>query len=482
MLFSTDLFSKSDNAKDILKQETIEAILSSNSTLPVKVNRIEVTGLTAARDSFLEHQIRPIIQENHTVESLLNALDSSSADLYKYGIFNDARYKLNLVGSSTAQPLEVTAQLKLSDTKRTLFETSAITRNDEGLLDGSLTYKNLFGGAESLKLSAAIGSTRLLKATSLLFSTPIANSTANRFNVEVSNNTTQNEWASHSVITNGISISATKALEKCHKGSLQIGISALNRNITDIKASGSDPVKAASGDDGKISGFFKYAMDTTDDKYYPSKGTNLSFDQEFFSRLSNESQNLTSSDEAAKSLSFSRTLLNIKSSKALDDKKHLIFNAYADFGYLASVNGASKSHLSDRFYLGGHKNIVGFQYNGIGPKDQDGLDSLGGDASINGGISFLAKLPNVCPKHSILSPLRLNLFWNAGNLVSAAAVRSQGTNIVTELLRSHSSAAGLGLVYRNDTADVNLSYSIPLAVKPTDSVKPGLSFNVSISW
>jgi len=157
---------------------------------------------------------------------------------------------------------------------------------------------------------------------------------------------------------------------------------------------------------------------------------------------------------------------------------------------LAGQPQPQPSYINDRFILGGPSDVRGFKIAGLGPHDAG--DALGGDVYAAASAALLLPFPNVGPD----TPLRLQLFANAGRLValrgrskgdaegwSAEGVRDAVRDAVKKVGDGWpSAAAGFGVIYAHPMARLELNFSLPLVIRKGEETRKGLSLGVGIDF
>ena len=146
------------------------------------------------------------------------------------------------------------------------------------------------------------------------------------------------------------------------------------------------------------------------------------------------------------------------------------------------------SHINDRFQLGGPTDVRGFKISGLGPRD--GPDAVGGDIYAAASTNLLVPLPRVGKD----SPLRLQLFANAGRLLALKDRGDQGGQSSKSAQKDvystvaqlgdglPSIAAGVGIVYAHPVARFELTFSLPLVMRRGEEGRKGIQFGVGINF
>ncbi|KAF5103251.1 hypothetical protein DV451_001546 [Geotrichum candidum] len=499
--FGEELTSLDDIVYSSYSRNDISKLVEQNQSLPVTVQSLEVTGANAVRTSFLKAQVAPIVDGAHTLPSLLEALGESASRLQRFGIFDQAKFSLDLAdplfsnvdaaADTSAQPaattgaaklgtpLDIKALLSVNRTNKTPISLRTVIQDDVAgvVANGALT--NIFGGAESLTVQAAIDTKpRALSSYTANFATPLNGSPDFQAHLSAFNQTKDvAPYAPYSVQLKGVSAKVISASPRFPGSAVEVGVEGVERTVTAADAAEQSPANV------KTSVFARFAVDRRNNKVYPSDGYLIEGQTELAGVVGN-TEKLVKSDVA-----FLKTAAAASYAKSLDPgRDRLVFNLHLGTGLLWNYprGGNVASNILDRFYLGGKASgpqalLYGYQYNGLGPKD--GQTALGGDAYTLGSVSFLGKLPRLSGS---LSPLRFLVFFSGGSLIPAVTdAASGGAPSLVDTLKqlratAASTSAGAGLVYRSQQAQLELVYAVPLNSKPEDFVRRGLQFNVGL--
>ncbi|KAF5098552.1 hypothetical protein D0Z00_001995 [Geotrichum galactomycetum] len=498
--FGEELTSLDDIVYSSYSRNDISKLVEQNQTLPVTVQSLEVTGANAVRTSFLKAQVAPIVDRAHTLPSLLEALGESANRLQRFGIFDQAKFSLDLAdplfsnvdttaaAAAAAQPaattgiakpgapLDIKALLSVTRTNKTPISLRTVIQDDVAGVVANGAVTNLFGGAESLTVQAAIDTKpRALSSYTANFATPLNGSPDFQGHISAFHQTKEvAPYAPYAVQLKGVSAKVISASPRFPGSAVEVGVEGVERTVAAADAAEQSPANV------KTSVFARFAVDRRNNKVYPSDGYLIEGQTELAGVVGN-TEKLIKSDVA-----FLKTAAAASYAKSLDPgHDRLVFNLHLGTGLLWNYprGGNVASNIIDRFYLGGKASgpqamLYGYQYNGLGPKD--GQTALGGDAYTLGSVSFLGKLPRLSGS---LSPLRFLVFFSGGSLIPAVTDGAAPSLVDTlKQLRATaaSTSAGAGLVYRSQQAQLELVYAVPLNSKPEDFVRRGLQFNVGL--
>lgn len=433
--------------------------MKENSTRPVQVLSLSASGggVASSREKFLRAQLEPILDERHTVSSLVTSLDEVYMNLMSFGVYEKVAFGLDASPPSifsTPSKLDLDATLHLTQAKRFLAKTGTDVGNGEGNGYANFTYKNMFGGAEKLSFDATIG-TSSRSSYILNFTSPINNSAKWRGEL-VGYITDRNiGWASHEQIVRGITAKIASSRQ-------ELGYEALWRTLS---CTGYDyssaSVRGQAGTNIKSSIYHSWAYDTRDNHLTPSNGVFFKTGQEISGLGGLGTPFIKGTFESQYAFSFFRDnifTVNVSSR-----------------GGLLWMSHNQKSHLMDRFYLGGGNDVRGFKLSGIGPRDED--DYIGGDAYFASGISLYSKLPRLSSEN----PLRFHSFINGGSVLpidQASPIKPT----IQNLIYGQSISAGFGLLYTHPVARFELNFTLPLIAREKEGIRKGLQFGVGLSF
>ncbi|MEQ5773925.1 outer membrane protein assembly factor [Thalassospira sp. NFXS8] len=138
---------------------------------------------------------------------------------------------------------------------------------------------------------------------------------------------------------------------------------------------------------------------------------------------------------------FTSIALNGSQYYAFDDRGHYVL---AGRGRIGSIIGDDRSSLpsNKRFYSGGGGSVRGYEYQTVGPLNQDG-DPIGGRSVIEAGLEFRAR---------ITDSIGLVPFVEGGNVYEG--VKPEDVSLMW--------ATGLGLRYYTAIGPVRFDFAVPL--------------------
>ncbi|KAI8961342.1 surface antigen-domain-containing protein [Daldinia sp. FL1419] len=485
-------------AHDAQSERRAIELLLQNQTLPVTLSSIEVHGARHTRESFLGPILQPLLSDSrnadYTLADMLDQVGGAVEKLQKFDIFHpNIIFHLSrpphLDPSSTPTDLDIS--LRVREKSRLLLKTGTDLGNTEGSAYGSMLWRNIFGGAESLSLNASAG-TRTRSAYSAEFATPIQSNPNLRLSVEGLASSTQKPWAGHEEVLKGGGIKLHWLKDNGDRH--QFGYSGAWRQLTGLAAEASPTVRGDAGDSTKSAISYLFQRERRDNPMLPQSGYLIKTATELAGWGSLGGDVGFSKSELEVAGAVPVPIPGIRGSSGVSIgggfRAGLLYPLPLNFGF----GGASPSRINDRFTLGGPTDVRGFSLGGLGPRD--GNDALGGDIFAAGSVNMLVPLPRAGPE----SPFRLQLFANGGRLVAMknksrdsdrpADQRLDAGTVFDAMLSATkdlgtglpSIAAGVGLVYAHPVARFELNFSLPLVIRRGEESRKGLQVGVGINF
>ncbi|KAI0116704.1 surface antigen-domain-containing protein [Daldinia grandis] len=479
------------------EQRAIELLLQ-NQTLPVTLSSIEINGARHTRESFLAPLFQPLLSDSrnadYTLADMLDQVGGAVEKLQKFDIFHpNILFHLSrpphLDPSSTPTDLDIS--LRVREKSRLLLKTGTDLGNTEGSAYGSMLWRNIFGGAESLSLNASAG-TRTRSAYSAEFATPIQSNPNLRLSIEGLASSTQKPWASHEEVLKGGGVKLHWLKDNGDRH--QLGYSGAWRQLTGLAAEASPTVRGDAGDSAKSAISYLFQRERRDNPMLPQSGYLVKTATELagWGSLGGDVGFSKSELEVAGAVPIPIPGIRGPSGVSIGGgfRAGLLYPLPLTYGF----GGASPSRINDRFTLGGPTDVRGFSLGGLGPRD--GNDALGGDIFAAGSVNMLIPLPRVGPE----SPFRLQLFANGGKLVAMKSKPRDDEKTANQRLSAGtvfdgmvsatkdlgtglpSIAAGVGLVYAHPIARFELNFSLPLVMRRGEEGRKGLQVGVGINF
>lgn len=356
--------------------------------------------------------------------------------------------------------------------------------NAEGSAYGSLLWRNIFGGAESLNLNASAG-TRTRSAYQAIFDTPILSDPDKRISVDALASSTSKAWASHEEALKGAGVKYSWATKSGTRH--QLGYTGVWRQITGLAGNASPTIRADAGDSVKSSITHTWLSDRRNHPFLPSRGYMVKTISEIagWGPLKGDVAFWKTEMETSGAIPIPMPGVAGDSGVSLSAglRAGVLYPLPVGFG-----SQSQPSRINDRFQLGGPTDVRGFAMSGLGPRD--GADAVGGDIFAAASCNLLMPFPRVGKD----TPLRFQLFANGGRLLAlknAGEKDGQGGSTVQKSVYSTAAefgnslpsiAAGFGVVYAHPVARFELNFSLPLVLRRGEEARKGLQFGVGINF
>lgn len=440
----------------------METLFADNSTTPVKIKNVQVTNAGSFRDSFILHQLQPLLGKNlFTLSEFLTSVDDVYRLLVKHDILENCLIsfhqlpKQNWIKSNPAT-IDMVPVFNIVPQKRFFAKTGTNIGNGEG--DGYIQFqfKNIFGGAENVTFDAVTG-TKTPSSYLLNYSQPLFNDANYTLDTQMYINTRKLEWIQSSVTTRGfLSKISTKYDSKLNfSAAFETSWRSLQNH-----SSRSLEILSQLKNTLKSSLLFNIIYDTRDHHILPTAGKyfKLGFEQSGLFEFNN--------------VKFSKLFWESQAALKVSTNHSLIFTNKAG---LLFGTGNQSSNVLDRFHIGGPNDVRSFRLNGLGPVDNGA--SLGGNYFINGGVSLVSQIP-LAPRDT---NFKLHNFVNFGKLLPATSLHNF-KSLVSEFAGQYSAGIGTGILYNHPLARFELNFVLPLTAYASDHVRKGIQYGVGVSF
>eukprot|EP01137_Pigoraptor_chileana_P029559 Opistho-2@14927 len=425
---------------------------------PVRVERVHVDGLRVTKSDVVARAALPLF-EAETLGSLVETARAACLRLEKLGIFKTVEMVLDTTTKSDdGKALEVL--VRVEEKRRLEARTGTTVGQNEGALQLALDLRNVNGRGEMISANYSKG-TRTTSAYHVTFSKPISGD-PDKSLVVVAHKSTQNLLTinSHNEISQGLSV-AFNFLTRYGRHSFSFD--PVWREIVNVAPTASFAVRQQAGHSLKTAFKHTFLTDTRDDTMLPLNGTYFKAVQEFagiggstqFVKHDFEFQ--TNKSTAGNSVSFQLSMRG---------------------GLMYPLMGA-RTHLSDRFFLGGPLNIRGFPMKSVGPREKD--DPLGGDISWAAAAHVFLPFPWRPIREKFGRSVRTHFFATVGNVSAFDKGTSFGGNIRGAFVDPRASV-GLGLAVRLGVARLEVNYCHPLLLRAGDAAKSGVQVGVGLEF
>ncbi|KAI8051626.1 surface antigen-domain-containing protein [Syncephalis plumigaleata] len=407
---------------------------------PVVMNAVLFRGVRHTRRSFLNRLAEPIL-EAATFGEAIERTQTAVSRLSRFGIYAGVAGELDSARGPLAKERGIDALL-------TLRERTEIG-DQEGSLNGSITFRNAFGGAECFEANASMG-TRTPSAFQASFTTPIASNPDHMASVHAYQTIRNKAWyASHNEMTRG----ATLRYESTRSTWYLLRFAW--RNIYNLTDKASLAIRKDAGHTLRSAVGHILIRDRRNSLEMPTDG--------YLVRVQNEVAGRGGDVHYNKCEAEGQWLQSI--GKGFYDRTRWL--------YFTVVRRSLR--INDRFTLGGPVSLRGFKTFGVGPREYD--DMIGGNIYYTLGMSLFTPLPMVDSDR-----FKGHLFANAGTLRLVSNDRQRIAEAIKGMYQHPSISVGAGLVYWHSIARIELNFTLPLAATTSDRIQPGFGFGLGLHF
>lgn len=317
----------------------------------VFVERIDIEGNNTTLDRVVRNQFRVVEGDPFNPRSIRESAERIRA----LGYFSNADVQAR-EGSS---PEQVVIDVNVEEAPTGSLSFGANFNSDTGLgLVASYKERNFLGRGQQLEFQLSTAETNKLLVFN--FSEPNLLGRDLRFGLDLSYRTTDNESALYDTET--FRLSPSLQFPVSENGRLTVFYGLEYDDLTDVTTT-SLPIVADGLEEGRWANSlgYTYSWDNRRTGLNPNAGVLLRFGQEF---------------GVGDATYIKTTALATAETKVLNEEVTL--RATIEGGYIAFADGKD-SQINDRFFMGS-RIMRGFEPGGIGPRDADTDDALGGNA------------------------------------------------------------------------------------------------------
>ncbi len=406
----------------------------------VYVDRIDITGNVRTLDEVIRRQFR--IAEGDAFNTA--KVRRSIQRVRSLGFFDDVE-----VSQEPAEPAPVGAVGQLTSDRIILGmavrERSTgdfgfgfgFSTTDKFLADISINERNLLGRGQAVSLSLTLASRR--QQINFSFTEPyfLNRNIAAGYDLFTISNDLQSQ-SSFSESSRGFSLRA--GLPLADRLSMSVSYTLRRDTVKDIGVNASTFVQEQKGSRDISAVGYALMLDYRDDQYFPTDGYSVRVSQEF-AGLGGTVRYLRSTIEYQYHYPF------------YDD---WVASFITQEGLITGFG--RKLNISDRFFIGGN-DFRGFAVAGIGPRDSESLDALGGK------IFYLGTSEVSFPMPAFPSDLgvRGNFFLDIGGLTKPGVT---GANLLTS--SSVRASYGAGILWVSPVGPLRLDFAGTLAKESYD--------------
>ncbi|ORY04504.1 hypothetical protein K493DRAFT_404657 [Basidiobolus meristosporus CBS 931.73] len=429
-------------------------MVSESKDSEYKVHRLEVNGSNYTRSSVFETVFGQTMK-SRTLGEIISNTRVAGSRLQRLGIFKDVDITFDAAKDPFAPRDSIDILVNVEERSRFWAKTGTEIGDGEGNMNSSVNFRNAFGAGETFEANASFG-TRTSSAFQVSLSKPLNANPDAVVDVTAYQQSRNNKlYSSHEELTRG-GLLRFRGISRF--GYHELVYDTVWRQIHKLDDLASLSVRNEAGHSVKSSIAHVFMHDRRDDTVLPSNGYYLRLAQEFAG--------------PGGDVSFVKNEVEAQANYSLG--RGFILSSSLRSGLLVPLFG-EKSHINDRFFLGGPTSVRGFRYAGIGPRD--GKDALGGDAYWSGGVSLYTPLPKVKSE-----ALKGHIFVNGGTLLPSVDISKPVPETINRLVKTPSVAVGAGLVYRHSFVRLELNLCLPISVTATDQFKKGIQLGVGMSF
>jgi outer membrane protein insertion porin family len=387
----------------------------------VYVERINITGNVRTLDEVVRREFR--LSEGDPYNSA--KLQRSEQRINNLGFFE----KVNIKNEPGSAPDKTVVNVDVQEKSTGEINMGAGYSTTDGVLgDFGIRETNLMGRGQELRTRLTVASRR--KQIELGFTEPyfLNRELAAGFDIYRVRRDFISESSYNSDVT-GLTLRTGYTLQE--KLQHTINYSIRQSDITDVRADASRFIRDQEGKNITSSVGHALTYDDRDNKFNPNKGYFLRFAQEV-AGLGGDSKYLKH---------------EVKGSYYYPITSKWTIGTLAAGGYVFGLGGRDV-RINDRFYLGGD-DLRGFQNAGIGPRDVNSLDALGGNAYYTGTVEL--KFPLGLPEELGVTGAA---FSDVGSLWD---VDASGSDVFDE--RSPRVSVGAGILWASPFGPIRIDFA-----------------------
>ncbi|RKP25769.1 surface antigen-domain-containing protein [Syncephalis pseudoplumigaleata] len=359
------------------------------------MNAVLFRGVRHTRRSFLDRLATPIL-EAATFGEAIERTQTVVSRLGRLGICAGVAGELDRARGPLAKEKGIDALLTIRERNRLTIMTGTQIGDEEGSVNGSVTFRNAFGGAECFEANASMG-TRTPSAFQASFTTPLASNPDHMASVHAYQTLRSKMMqASHNEMTRGATLryeaSGHCAVHWRRLGQHGIYYDIAWRNIYQLTDKASLAIRNDAGHTLRSALGHVLIRDRRNSSELPTDG--------YLLRVQNEVAGPGGDVHYAKCEVEGQWL------QSLGRGFHASLTTRG--GFIAPLAG-DRLRVNDRFTLGGPVSLRGFKTFGMGPREDD--DMVGGNIYYALGLSLFTPLPKVDSDR-----FKGHLFVNAGTL------------------------------------------------------------------
>lgn len=417
-----------------LKNRTIEVTYSIKEGPKVYIGKVNVSGNVRTLDKVIRREVR--IAEGDPFNAA--KIRRSKQRIDNLGFFD----KVDIRTEQGDEPDRANVNVSVAERPTGELNFGAGYSTTEGMLGNvSIRERNLLGTARDVKLSlqkSSRGDQIDLGFTEPYFMDMDLATGLNLYNITRDNS----DQSSYNSVTKGGAVTATYSLTENLRHTLKYSLSTVE--INEIQSNASTFVREQLGTNVTSLIGHSFMYDKRDNKFDPTDGYFISFSQDV-AGAGGDSKFFRNEARSA----YYKPII----------REDIIFNTSVRGGYITGL-GDQKVRINDRFFVGGN-NLRGFKDAGIGPRDNIGLDALGGNTYYSGtvGFSFPLGLPDELG-------FKGETFLDAGSLFDVDAT---GPTVMDK--SSLRASAGIGVAWTSPLGPIRIDIANPFLKEGFDKTQ-----------
>lgn len=394
----------------------------------VYVNRINIEGNTRTQDNVIRRQMR--LEEGDALQS--NKLKRSKDRLTYLDYFS----KVDISPEETNLPDKVNLNVKVEEQSTGEFNIGAGVSSYEGVL-ATLDVKenNFLGKGQQLRFGFSLSSKR--KDFNLGITEPWFMGRELLAGADIYSKETSYDESSYEEAVLGTSFRLGFPIDEYKRNTVRFKVE--NKKVQDVDTDASVFIKDLEGDRNKFAVSNTFSIDTRDSKLAPTKGYNTSWTAEYAG--------------FGGDISYVKNTVKGSYNYAITDD--YILTVAGRTGYLLDVN--DETPVTENFRMGGGT-LRGFAPSGIGPRDKNTDDALGGQFMIGHNVELRYPLPGM--QDTGVNGL---VFWDGGLVTSI----DDPYNVVEDD-DVYRQSIGTGVFWRSPLGPLRFEFGIPIVSGEND--------------
>jgi outer membrane protein insertion porin family len=395
----------------------------------IYVNRINIEGNTRTQDNVIRRQLR--LSEG---DALQGSKLKRSKDRLTY---TDYFSKVDIKPEETSTPDKIDLNVEVEEKNTGEFNVGAGVSSYEGLIATmDVKENNFLGKGQRVRLGFSLSSKR--KNYNLGITEPWFMGRELSASVDVyAKETSYDSESSYDEKTTGVSFGLGFPVDEYKRDTIKF--KAENKDVTDVDDDASLIIKDQEGEKTKLALSNTFSIDTRDNQLMPTKGYNTSWTVEYAG--------------FGADIEYVKNVVRGSYNYSLEDD--LVLTLAGRTGYLWDIN--SDSPITENFRLGG-ATLRGFAPSGIGPRDRDNNDALGGQFMIGHNVELRYPLPGM--RDSGINGL---FFWDGGLVTSV-----NDKYDVVEDSKTYRQSLGTGIFWRSPLGPLRFAFGVPIVSSDED--------------